>query len=164
MTDTAGLPFEPQRPADSEVNPVEAWVNSTAALSVVEQTTLGLPTATQAWRKLVDDGALWALTAQNEHGWTLVVTHVQVAAIDQIIPGRPPTLDELREARRIFVQDDRTIMAALLDSMTPAMLARITRSGDLTTGPSAPGVASTVRCVQVHVEGLTDDVVFGLPT
>jgi hypothetical protein len=82
MSDTTGTQFQSQRLTASE----SPWVNGTAALSVVERTTLGLPTATQAWRKLVDDGALWALTAQNEHGWTLVVTHVQVAAIDQIIP------------------------------------------------------------------------------
>jgi len=121
----------------------------------------GLPLATEAYYLIVPDGALFACTVKNEHGWTLTVTHTETTDLAMIAPGRLPTLDELRAARETCVPAG-IIMAALLDRMTAAHLGRMTRTGDATTGPTAAGLSTTVRCVQVFVEGLTDDVVYGI--
>jgi hypothetical protein len=122
---------------------------------------LGLPTATVARRKLVSDGVLIALTEHNEHGWTLVVSHIY-AGIESMVPGRMPTILELREARQAFIPGEFVLMAALLEQPPARTLARMNRTDTVPLEtPVAPGLTTSVRCVQVHVEAITDDVVFG---
>jgi len=137
----------------------EGWVEAT--ISPGNLALLGLPAATHAHRKLVSDGVLIALTTQNEHGWTLVLSHIY-AGIDSILPGRMPTILELRDARETFIPYDWVHMVALLEPPTKAILERLQRSeGTRSDTIAAPGLPTSVRCVQVHIEGLTDDVVFG---
>jgi hypothetical protein len=122
---------------------------------------LGLPTATAARRKLVSDGVLIALTEQNEHGWTLVVSHIY-AGLESMVPGRMPTILELREARQAFIPGEFVLMAALLEQPPARILARMNRTETVPLEtPVAPSLTTSVRCVQVHVEAITDDVVFG---
>ena len=123
-------------------------------------TVLGLPSADHAHRKLISDGVLIALTTKNEHGWTLVVSHIY-AGIESILPGRMPTILELREARDRFIPYDWVHMVALLEPPTKAILERLSRTERRADTIAAPGLPTSVRCVQMHVEGLTDDVVFG---
>jgi len=123
---------------------------------------LGLPIATAGYRLIVTDGVLYVLTAKNEHGWTVAVTHTQGGALGDLVPGRLPTIDELRAACESFVDDPYAIMAALTEPLSQNLQERINRTGDAVTGPTAPGLSTTVRCVQVFVEGITDDVVYGV--
>jgi len=137
----------------------DGWI--AAAFEPAVLAILGLPDATLAHRKLVSDGALIALTQQNEHGWTLVVSHIY-NGIESIRPGRVPTLAELREARDRFIPTDTVHMVALLEPLTMAILGRIARHETMRPDTiSAPGLSTSVRCVQVHIEDVTDDVVFG---
>src|SRR5215475_318506 len=100
----------------------DGWTE--AHLEPAHLTVLGLPTATAAHRKLVSDGVLIALTTKNEHGWTLVVSHIY-AGIDNILPGRMPTIHELREARQKLVPWEWVHMVALIEPPTKAILARL---------------------------------------
>jgi len=137
----------------------EGWVET--PISPGNLTLLGLPGATSAHRKLVSDGVLVALASKTEHGWTLVVSHIY-AGIDSILPGRMPTILELREARETFIPYDWVHMVALLEPPTKAILERLQRSDSTRSDTiAAPGLPTSVRCVQMHVEGVTDDVVFG---
>jgi len=134
------------------------WVDAT--ISPGHLALLGLPTATQAHRKLVSDGVLVALAAKTEHGWTLVVSHIY-AGIESILPGRMPTILELRDARETLIPSDWVHMVALLEPPTKAILERLQRTGVRQDTIAAPGLPTSVRCVQMHIEGITDDVVFG---
>src|SRR5262245_49844466 len=109
MGQTTGIPLTQPRVPDSAI--------STGRMPLDDPTEVrdlfGLPIASAAYRLIVTDGNLWALTAKNEHGWTVAVTHTTSASIAEVIPGRLPTLDELRYACATFVQDGYAIMAAL---------------------------------------------------
>jgi hypothetical protein len=157
MTTSTSIPFTMNRLPDSAIS--AGWMALDDPASVRDL--FGLPIATAGYRLIVGDGVLWVLTAKNEHGWTVAMTHTQTGNILDVIPGRMPTLDELRAACATFVEDGYAIMAALVEPMTQAMRERINRTGNVATGPNAPGLSTTVRCVQVFIEGITDDVVFG---
>jgi len=142
------------------MNPINhGWTEAEFTPAIL--TILGLPTATAAHRKLVSDGVLIALTTKNEHGWTLVVSHIY-AGIDNILPGRMPTIHELRDARHALVPWEWVHMVALIEPPPKAILARLNRTE--TAQPdtiAAPGLPTSVRCVQMHIAAVTDDVVFG---
>jgi len=137
----------------------DGWIEAT--FDPPHLTILGLPQAASAHRKLVSDGILIALTTKNEHGWTLVLSHIY-AGIEAILPGRLPTIHELREARDRLIPRDFVHMVALIEPPTKALLARVNRTE---TAPpdtiAAPGLPTSVRCVQMHLDAVTDDVVFG---
>src|SRR5215475_2347453 len=100
----------------------DGWIEAEFEPAVL--TVFGLPGADHAHRKLVSDGLLIALTTKNEHGWTLVVSHIY-AGIEAILPGRMPTIHELRDARQKLVPWEWVHMVALIEPPTKAILARL---------------------------------------
>src|SRR5262245_4265126 len=59
---------------------------------------LGLPEATAILRALVGDGALWCAHGQDEHGVVATVTHTAQPAVNPLVAGRLPLLDEIWSA------------------------------------------------------------------
>src|SRR5262245_41670895 len=119
---------------------------------------LGLPHAHEVYRKACTDGALWGLIQRDDRGWTLVLTHTTTTATTEPpIPGRLPTLVECLAARRQLLPP-RPLMVVLLDRATQVLLTRMhaSRPGIM---PQGSGLPTTVRCVEMHIEPVTDDCV-----
>jgi hypothetical protein len=122
---------------------------------------LGLPHATEVYRRPTGDGQLWALLAQDDRGWTLVVTHTALDPVPSLlIPGRLPTLIEIIAARRQLIPP-RVLLVVLLTRAADRLLTQMqsSRPGLM---PRDSGLPTTVRCVEAHIE-FTDDVVLGAP-
>jgi len=120
----------------------------------------GHPTGTKGYRKLVSDGSLIAIVGHDDNGYAMALTHVAHFAADEIVPGRIPTLVEVYTARNVLVPRD-VLMVAVLEPMAYALRLRWERAQTLDPMPTAPGLPTTVKCVQMYVEAVTDDVVFG---
>jgi len=120
----------------------------------------GHPTGTRAYRKLVSDGALVAIVGRDDNGHALALTHVAYLAPDELVPGRLPTFVEVYAARNVLVPRD-VLMVAVLEPMSYALRLRWERAQTLDPLPAPPGFPTTVKCVQMFVEAVTDDVVFG---
>jgi hypothetical protein len=129
----------------------------------------GYPGGTTGYRKLVHDGALVAIVGQSTNGWAFALSHVvTLEDPDAMVPGRYPTFAEVYGARRVLVPDD-ALMVAVLEPMSFALRLRWQRaqSTDPLAGlawggpPAAPGLPTTVKCVQMYCEGVTEDCVFG---
>jgi hypothetical protein len=124
--------------------------------------TLGLPQATEVYRRPTGDGHLWALLQQDDRGWTLVLTHTALDPIPSfLVPGRLPTLAEIIAARRQLLPE-RALMVVLLSRATQVLQTRLHASRP-DVFPYHSGLPTTVRCVEAHIEELTDDVVLGAP-
>ena len=120
----------------------------------------GLPAATRGYRRLVHDGALVALVAHTDNGSALAVTHLAHYDPLTAVPGRMPTLVEVYAARRVLIPDE-PLMVLILEPMSYALKLRWQRTHQDFTPPPAPGLPTTVKCVQMYVEAITEDVVFG---
>src|SRR5215467_11942539 len=120
----------------------------------------GLPTGTHGYRKLVSDGSLIAIVGRDDNGHAMALTHVAYFAADEIVPGRLPTFAEIYAARNVLVPRD-ALMVAVLEPMSFALRLRWERAQTLDPLPSPPGLPTTVKVVQMYVEAVTDDVVFG---
>jgi hypothetical protein len=121
----------------------------------------GLPDGTSGFRKLVDDGALIAIVGQSTNGWAFALSHVvTLEDPDAMVPGRYPTFAEVYGARRVLVPDD-ALMVAVLEPMSMALRLRWERVHSPSLLPQAPGLPTTVKCVQMYCEGVTEDCVFG---
>jgi hypothetical protein len=120
---------------------------------------LGLPQATDVYRRPTDDGHLWALILHDDRGWTLVLTHTTRESDTELVPGRLPTLIECIAARRQLLPE-APLMVVLLVRATERFFTRmhVARPGVM---PHGSGLPTTVRCVQAYIEDLTDDCVFG---
>jgi hypothetical protein len=124
--------------------------------------TLGLPQASDVYRRPTDDGHLWALLQHDDRGWTMVLTHTASESTpEMLVPGRLPTLVECYAARRQLLPA-RSLIVVLLGRATEVLLTRLhtTRPGVM---PPGSGLPTTVRCVEAYVEDVTDDVVLGTP-
>jgi hypothetical protein len=121
--------------------------------------TLGLPQATDVYRRHTDDGDLWALLLHDDRGWTLVLTHTTGESDTDLVPGRLPTLVECIAARRQLLPE-QPLMVVLLTRTTQVLLHRMhyARPGVM---PQESGLPTTVCCVQAYIEDLTDDCVLG---
>jgi hypothetical protein len=122
--------------------------------------TLGLPQATEVYRRPTGDGHLWGLVQQDDRGWTLVLTHTALDPVSSLlIPGRLPTLVECYAARRQLLPE-QPLMVILLTRTTQVLLHRLhyARPGVM---PQGSGLPTTVRCVQAYIEDLTDDCLLG---
>lgn len=120
----------------------------------------GYPAATRGYRKLVADGVLVAILGHDDHGHAFALSHVPAFDPDQIVPGRLPTFVEVYAARGMLVPHD-VLMVAVLEPMSYALRLRWERAQTRDPLPSAPGLPTTIKCVQMFVEAVTDDVVFG---
>ena len=120
----------------------------------------GLPEGTSAFRKLVHDGVLVAILSRDSNGHALALSHVAHYDADVAIAGRFPTWAEVYGARRMLLPDD-ALMVAVLEPMSYALRLRWERVHSQTMLPQAPGLATTVKCVQMYCEGVTEDCVFG---
>jgi len=120
----------------------------------------GLPTGTHGYRKLVSDGCLVAIVGRDDNGHAMALTHVAHFATDEPVPGRLPTFADVYAARNVLVPRD-VLMVAILEPMSYALRLRWERAHTLDPMPPPPGLPTTVKCVQMYVEAVTDDVVFG---
>jgi len=120
----------------------------------------GHPTGTKGYRKLVSDGVLVAIVGRDDNGYAMALTHVIHIAADETVPGRLPTFIEVYAARNVLVPHD-ALMVAVLEPMSYALRLRWERVQTLDPLPSPPGLPTTVKCVQMYVEAVSDDVVFG---
>jgi len=120
----------------------------------------GHPTGTHAYRKLVSDGSLVAVVGHDDNGYALALTHVAHFAADELIPGRLPTVVELLTARNVLIPRD-ALMVAILEPMSFALKLRWERVNSRDMLPAPPGLPTTVKCVQMYVEAVTEDAVFG---
>jgi hypothetical protein len=123
--------------------------------------TYGLPGATQAYRKIVSDGALVVVVSHDDHGYAFALSHVAHFDHQAIIPGRLPTFSEVYCARRVLIPNETVLMVALLEPMSFALRLRWERVQSAEMLPVAPGLPTTVKVVQMFCEGVTEDCVFG---
>lgn len=129
--------------------------------STTRLTTLGLPQATEVYRRPVVDGTLWALLQQDDRGWTLVLTHTTLPDDVVLVPGRLPTLVECYAVRRQFLPA-RALIVVLLSRATQVLQRQLHVSRP-DVMPYHSGLPTTVRMVEAHIE-FTDDVVLGIAT
>jgi hypothetical protein len=120
----------------------------------------GMPEGTTGYRKLVADGAIVAIVGKDTNGWSLAITHVVAYDPEIAIPGRFPLFAEIYGARRNLIPED-ALMVAVLEPMSFALRLRWERVRSASLLPSTPGLPTTVKCVQMYCEGLTEDCVFG---
>lgn len=121
----------------------------------------GMPDATKAYRKLVSDGSLVAVVGRSDNGYAFALTHVAYFDATRVIPGRYPTWVDVYAARRVLIPNETILMVAVLEPMTYALRLRWERAQSLDRMPPAPGLPTTVKCVQMYCEGVTEDCVFG---
>jgi hypothetical protein len=120
----------------------------------------GYPGGTAGYRKLVADGSLVAIVGRDTNGYAFALSHVPYFDPTTVVPGRHPTFVEVYAARRVLVPAD-VLMVAVLEPMSYALRLRWERVQAATMLPSTPGLPTTVKCVQMYCEGLTEDAVFG---
>src|SRR5215475_9018206 len=120
----------------------------------------GHPTGTKAYRKLISDGVLVAIVGHDDNGHAMALTHVAHFAADEVVPGRLPTFAEVYAARNVLVPRE-ALMVAVLEPMSFALKLRWERVQSRDMLPTTPGLPTTVKCVQMYVEAVTEDVVFG---
>src|SRR5262245_41298116 len=119
----------------------------------------GYPAGTTGYRKPVSDGVLVAIVGHDDNGHAFALSHVPYFDADDVFPRRLPTFVELYAARRVLVPPD-ALMVAVLEPMSYALRLRRERAQTRDPLPSAPGLPPTLKCVQLFVEAVTDEVGF----
>jgi hypothetical protein len=120
----------------------------------------GYPGGTTGYCKLVHDGTLVAILGRDTGGYAFALSHVTYFDPDQFVPGRLPTFAEIYAARGVLVPHD-VLMVAVLEPMSFALRLRWERAQSTDLPPAAPGLPTTVKCVQMYCEAVTEDCVFG---